>query len=516
MLDLGPLSVIAMLAGPPAPAMPSYYSARYMAYSNVSDSAFPGKASNQTSSGHVGIAHDKHAYMVAHRISSTSPTPTTLHYDCLTLTRQEIQAAANGSTVCANTSMAIASHSPTLQQCDNWAAGLFSPLAFGNLSDAQFCAHSGHACDMYRSSTLAGTTTFDGRAAQVWEFSYNHTISPQQTATIDYKFTIDAAAQLLLAWQTHSVTTVVVNASTPPRYITADMGSLFLGLEAPAPAASVQLPPGTPPCVWVPPPPPPPAGAPALAEGAELGYMYGLNPAMMLDLPPAPAALTNDLPEAADGSKPLPAQAYTFEADAVAYVNTSRTPFLGAARYHLALDADQGLLALTMHPSSGGSVRNVFCLDHGTSALEIRTDSSGTATCAKVPMLNSTAAGCAASSSPRGGCFGCVRRLPVLPESSGIVPGLDPNATFVGTQQWRGLDVDAYHVHRVIHAGGMRVEFSIVWLFLAGTGELRSYEERQTQTGSQPGFHNESHVFTAYSTTPRPSQFTPPAGVTCS
>ena len=39
MLDLAALSVIAMLAGPPAPAMQSYYSARYVAYSNVSDSA---------------------------------------------------------------------------------------------------------------------------------------------------------------------------------------------------------------------------------------------------------------------------------------------------------------------------------------------------------------------------------------------------------------------------------------------------------------------------------------------
>ena len=63
----------------------------------------------------------------------------------------------------------------------------------------------------------------------------------------------------------------------------------------------------------------------------------------------------------------------------------------------------------------------------------------------------------------------------------------------------------------------LTAEYTINWFFREGTGELRYYDERQTQSGgSQPhGFHNETHTFTKYTPKPNSGAFTPPSGVVC-
>jgi hypothetical protein len=247
------LAISAVSGSPPQPSMDSYFAAHYEAYENTSSPENPSGDVSQVAHGQVAVDHAKGIIQIINRtntrtgVSSRSKgnplfegdgVPLTLRYDCNTQSKQEVEYFPN--LICKNTSLPIASHHPTREQCENWAASLFSPIGFGNLTSPD-CDHNGHACDLYRNGTLVGPVNFDGRSAQLWTTMYEATISPQQHAITHYNFTVDPKTATLLAWQSHSITTLNKPDGTT-LHLVSFMGAMFYGIVQPSPESSLDLP----------------------------------------------------------------------------------------------------------------------------------------------------------------------------------------------------------------------------------------------------------------------------------
>jgi hypothetical protein len=160
---------------PPQPSMESYSAAHYEAYQNTSSPENPPSDLSQVSRGQVAVDHNKGIIQIVNRtitrtgvgrwgadhplfggwgadhslfggrgadhpLFGSDDVPLTLRYDCNTQSKQEVEYFPR--LICKNTSLPIASHNPTREECENWAASLFSPLGFGNLSSPD-CDYNG-------------------------------------------------------------------------------------------------------------------------------------------------------------------------------------------------------------------------------------------------------------------------------------------------------------------------------------------------------------------------------------
>jgi|EP01047_Picozoa_sp_COSAG01_P006910 hypothetical protein len=231
---------------PPTIDMESFFASQFFSFQNTIDSKFPPHSEHSTGV----LVFDRSAAMFAYhnrtvtRDGATMPPPiggVSEYISCISQSEQFVNVRDRS---CSNRSIPPKAQGRQLTrtQCENYAAGLFSPLAFGNLS-SPFCLVSGHACALYRNATFKAKVTFDGRAAEQWTTRIVEQLSPEQRTTALYEFIVDRGAKLLLSWVTNATDVVTPNGGER-RELNSSIGVVFRGITAPAPASAAALPPG--------------------------------------------------------------------------------------------------------------------------------------------------------------------------------------------------------------------------------------------------------------------------------
>ena len=232
---------------PPDIDMSSIFVPAYLSYQNLSQSNFP--PNSQTSTGALAFDRATSTFAYQNRtvidrgramppprgdasewIHCVSQTEAVLNLRDLTCTNGSIPPDAQGMQL-------------TKKQCEVYAASLFSPLAFGDIS-SDFCKskRSGKACELYSNASFVSRVSFDERTAELWSTTFSEQISPEQHTTAFYEFTVDRKANLLLAWRVTAVDMVTRGSTTT--FLNSSIGNVFRGIVTPVPRSATVMPAG--------------------------------------------------------------------------------------------------------------------------------------------------------------------------------------------------------------------------------------------------------------------------------